>query len=91
MASLRKSCNEMCKRCIYDKTDKGTWRDQTEACTVTSCPLWEHRPVSMATQIERRKAKKGGKIDSTLVNDVDDDDIEETEEEEEEEQVAEAA
>ena len=45
--SLRKSINEKCKQCTYDdQSGFGTWRQQTEACTVRSCPLFEVRPIS---------------------------------------------
>ena len=43
----RKTAIEMkCKDCIYDDKDKGTWRQQTESCTDTTCSLWVYRPVS---------------------------------------------
>ncbi len=47
--SLRGAINAMCRNCIYDDTPRanlGTWREQTEACTVTKCPLYAVRPVS---------------------------------------------
>ena len=40
--------NEMCKKCIYDPYQRGTWRQQVEACTAKSCPLYEFRPKSVA-------------------------------------------
>lgn len=43
--SLRKAINAMCKGCIYDPMDKGTWREQVQACTSEECPLWAHRPL----------------------------------------------
>ena len=43
--SLRKAINNMCKDCSYDKYDKGTWRQQIAACTISECPLHEVRPV----------------------------------------------
>jgi len=47
MASMRQAINNMCKACIYDKeAGFGTWRQQTEACTAKSCPLWSLRPIS---------------------------------------------
>ena len=43
----QQAINAMCKQCIYDpRGGDGTWRQQTEACDVTSCPLHEYRPVS---------------------------------------------
>jgi len=47
MKSLRKSINDKCKDCIYDPlSGLGTWRQQTEGCTATECPLYEVRPRS---------------------------------------------
>ena len=37
-----------CKECIYDpKSGAGTWRQQVEACTSYSCPLFDYRPKSI--------------------------------------------
>jgi hypothetical protein len=45
--SLRKAINAMCKDCVYGfKPGMGTWRQQTEACDITKCPLHPVRPVS---------------------------------------------
>lgn len=45
--SLRQAVNEHCKNCIYDpQSGLGTWRQQVEACTVTECAIWPHRPKS---------------------------------------------
>ena len=46
--SLRKAINDKCKECIYDESpgSGGTWRQQVEACTSYSCPLYPVRPVS---------------------------------------------
>ena len=44
--SLRKAINNMCKDCSYDKYDKGTWRQQIAACTISECPLHEVRPIN---------------------------------------------
>lgn len=47
MSSFRKAINAKCKECIYDEMPgNGTWRQQVEACTATTCPLYELRPVS---------------------------------------------
>lgn len=51
--SLRKVVDAMCKWCIYDpKSGLGTWRQQTEGCTSTDCPLHEKRPKSASKQSE---------------------------------------
>lgn len=45
--SLRKAINDHCKWCIYDpKSGLGNWRQQVEACAITRCALWPHRPTS---------------------------------------------
>lgn len=44
--SLRLAINAQCYDCIYDKSDLGTWRQQTEACPSINCPLYCHRPKS---------------------------------------------
>lgn len=45
--SLRKAIDAYCKDCTYDpKAGGGTWRQQTEACTITRCPLYPVRPLS---------------------------------------------
>ncbi len=36
----------MCRDCIYDELDEGTWRMQVERCALTDCPLYQYRPVS---------------------------------------------
>ena len=53
MASPQQAINAKCKDCIYDEHNGGTWREQTEGCTVKSCPLFELRPVSAATKKQR--------------------------------------
>lgn len=37
-----------CLDCIYDPTEDGTWRQQTQACEITDCALWQYRPKSRA-------------------------------------------
>jgi len=34
----------MCKECVYDDTEPGTWVKQVAKCTVESCPLFTIRP-----------------------------------------------
>lgn len=49
--SLRKAINEKCRDCIYDKhSGLGAWRQQVEACTAKTCPLWPARPRSSSTK-----------------------------------------
>ena len=42
----QQAINAKCKDCIYDPLDRGTWRQQVEACTFIDCPLYEYRPKS---------------------------------------------
>lgn len=46
--SMRAAINLACKDCIYDEHAKGAgnWREQTMACTVYKCALFEFRPMS---------------------------------------------
>lgn len=50
-ASRKTSIDEMCKQCIYDEKDTGTWRKQVEDCTCdgrngsTKCALFDVRPL----------------------------------------------
>ena len=60
--SMRKAINDMCKYCIYDETSTGTWRQQVEACTSPTCPLYSLRPVSYLP----RPDKKVEKVDADI-------------------------
>lgn len=55
--SMRRAINDYCKECTYDDAFKGggTWRMQTEACTVTKCPLWDFRPVSKPRKLKEEE------------------------------------
>jgi hypothetical protein len=44
--SLRKHINDFCKGCIYDCAAAGTWLQQVTLCSVTSCKLYDVRPVT---------------------------------------------
>lgn len=41
----KEAINEMCKECIYDPYQKGTWREQVRDCRSTGCPLHPFRPT----------------------------------------------
>lgn len=69
MASLKKCVENMCKSCSYDPTQSGSWRSQTENCSVKKCPLWEVRPVTMETVLARRANKSdAADIDALIDN-----------------------
>jgi hypothetical protein len=43
--SLRSAINAMCRYCLYDRiSGPGSWRQQIEACTAKTCPLYNVRP-----------------------------------------------
>jgi hypothetical protein len=44
----QQAINAKCKDCIYDHLAGGTWRDQVERCGGTDCPLYPHRPGTLA-------------------------------------------
>lgn len=54
--SFRKAIDAMCKECIFDCNQPGTWRAQTEACTSFSCPLFELRPKTALTTSQLRSS-----------------------------------
>ena len=60
MASLKKHIEQKCKDCSYDPQQAGSWRLQVQDCRVTSCALWEVRPITMETLLARRKTKSVG-------------------------------
>lgn len=41
----KQSINANCKDCIYDPASAGTWRQQVAACPVTTCALYDWRPL----------------------------------------------
>ena len=48
----KQSIRAKCKECIYDSTDKGTWRQQVAACTSVTCALFEHRPLPIGASAQ---------------------------------------
>ena len=48
--SAQKAIKNHCKGCIYDSEEKGTWLQQIEACTITKCELYNHRPLTSKTR-----------------------------------------
>lgn len=47
--SPRKAIASYCKSCIYDSKCSGSWRAQVEQCTILTCELYDHRPLSLQT------------------------------------------
>lgn len=44
--SLRSAIDEWCRGCVYQKEERGTWREQVAACGAgDKCPLYRVRPV----------------------------------------------
>jgi hypothetical protein len=46
--SRKKAVEAMCKMCIYDPREPGTWLQQVTECTAgeDGCPLFVVRPIS---------------------------------------------
>ncbi len=68
--------NEYCKSCIYDPKAGGSWREQVEMCGSQHCPLWQHRPKTVATINANRKCRSEGINLDALVDGLPDDDEE---------------
>lgn len=46
--------NAMCKQCVYDPLERGTWRAQVAACHgERSCPLYAFRPLPRAMRVTK--------------------------------------
>lgn len=76
MASLKKCIEQKCRNCTYDPQQAGSWRSQTESCTVKSCALWEVRPITMETMLRNRKEKGAADMDlDALIDGLDDEDV----------------
>ena len=43
---LRGKVDAHCISCIYDPEGAGNWRQQVTDCLVTSCPMYEVRPMT---------------------------------------------
>jgi len=70
--SRKLAIERMCRQCIYDPHAGGTWRQQTEECPSTTCPLWRYRPRSASPRAPRapidagKPADPGAGIDDLL-------------------------
>jgi hypothetical protein len=62
----QQAINAKCKDCIYDTMAPGNWRQQVTACTVISCPLYEHRPRSVSGTRAEREARRAARSASTV-------------------------
>ena len=58
--SLRKRIDLMCRSCITDELDRGTWRQQVEGCKCNYCPLWAVRPVSQPRGVQKIGSRADG-------------------------------
>ena len=58
MASYKTAVYLMCKSCIYDELDRGTWRQQVDACICYDCPLWSLRPQTSTRLSDKVKATR---------------------------------
>jgi hypothetical protein len=68
--SLRSAINAMCRNCLYDRiSGPGSWRQQIEACTAKTCPLYNVRPKPGPTTtraLNALKSPENGQIDRNL-------------------------
>ena len=55
--SAQKAIRNHCKGCIYDPLEKGTWLQQVDACTVTKCELFNHRPLTAKTRAKNEEKR----------------------------------
>ena len=63
--SLRKAIDGQCRACIYDKYQAGTWREQVQACSCPSCPLFPVRPATMGVRDSAVIAKKNTQTEAS--------------------------
>jgi hypothetical protein len=54
---LRSRVDSNCVNCIYVELEPGTWRQQVELCTVSSCPLWDVRAQSRAKPLKTAESQ----------------------------------
>ena len=47
----KQAINANCKDCIYDPVSAGTWRQQVAACPVTTCALYDWRPLPFRSSV----------------------------------------
>lgn len=57
--SRKLAIEDMCKQCIYDPCQPGTWRQQTEACVSAPCPLFIYRPRARKIDTPRDQSRGG--------------------------------
>ena len=55
ITSPKKAIANHCKGCAYDPQDVGSWRQQVEACTITICDLYDHRPITAKSRRLRQE------------------------------------
>jgi hypothetical protein len=53
--SRAKAIDAFCKSCIHDPSEAGNWRQQVQACEISSCALYDYRPKSNARSETRPK------------------------------------
>ena len=44
MPKLREKIDQHCKKCIYDSSAAGSWRQQVTLCSVKTCEFHDVRP-----------------------------------------------
>jgi len=53
--SPKRAIANHCKDCTYDYHCSGNWREQVEACSITQCDLYDHRPLTAKTKRLQRE------------------------------------
>ena len=54
--SRSRAINAMCKWCIHDPKEQGTWLQQVSVCQAPECPLYPHRPIASSLPAKLVKA-----------------------------------
>lgn len=57
MSTLKQAVKEHCRWCVYDPLAGGNFLEQIEACQITICALYEHRPLTGKTKALLKEKK----------------------------------
>ena len=61
---LRSRIDLMCRDCIYDSGERGTWRQQVSRCEATECPLHGVRPMPVKVKNCAKTDEFSGALES---------------------------
>jgi len=72
MITLRAAINDKCRECVFDRHGPDPWRQQAEAYTAISCPLYSVRPTALTSRrpksLDALKNRKLGQIGTVSSN-----------------------